>query len=218
MLSHRPPLLLALFASCLLHAFVFLALMDGGIFGTSGKISPSPFRPLTLRLSDLSRPLPEEATTVSQNSPLIHSLQAPVSTADPLARRRVDPKNGNEVEDEGEGGDAGSPAFLPYYYPASELDDPPRIVGEVDFDDAELASHPEGGSVVLRLLIDERGTVERVSIDETSVAPEITMAASAHFAAARARPGSLHGRAVKSTLLVEISYAPANIENRPGRD
>lgn len=211
----RPPLPIAILASCLLHALAFL-LAAGGLSGTAGKSSPPPLQPLTLRLSDLSGQPSENAATVSELSPLAHSLSAPISPVNPLVRHQVAQNGGQEGTDPA--GDAGSSSILPYYYPATDLDDPPRIVGEIDFDDSELAGHPEGGEVLLRLLIDERGTVERVLIDKASVTAELALAASARFASARVRPGSLNGRAVRSALQVEIRYAPASRESRPGRD
>lgn len=178
----RLPLPACLLASCLLHALV-LELLTGEAHSAPGSL-PGPPRPLAATLS--ARPLP---------APPPHD----------------DGKDGANVN----AGQAATPeagagrGTIPRYYPADDLDDPPGIVGEPDLPDSEIADYSGGGHVLLKLLIDETGGIDKAIILARTVPEEIAESGRRKFLSARASPGRLNGRPVKSALLIEMRYAPA---------
>ncbi|HUP07491.1 MAG TPA: TonB family protein [Caldimonas sp.] len=107
--------------------------------------------------------------------------------------------------------DAGPPARAPaaLYHLAGELDPPPRPL-----DDIEPVYPPEAGfqpgAVVLRLYIDESGTVERVDVLQANPPGLFENAARTAFAAARFSPGRIAGIAVKCQLTIEVEFTPIN--------
>jgi TonB family protein len=60
--------------------------------------------------------------------------------------------------------------------------------------------------VVLRLLINERGTVDEVTVVRAEPIGVFEKSALAAFRGARFSPGMRYGAAVKSQLLVEVQY------------
>lgn len=106
-------------------------------------------------------------------------------------------------------------AAISPYYPADDLDDPPGIVDEPDFADSEISSYSGGGQVLLKLLIDETGGIDKAMILARTVPEDIAEAGRRKFLSARANPGRLNGNPVKSALLIEISYAPITPPSLP---
>lgn len=98
----------------------------------------------------------------------------------------------------------------PTYYSAGELDAYPRPTSPLGFDYPERAAHGSiGGRLLVQLLIDEHGTVREVSVVEAEPAGYFEDAARSVLAAARFLPGMKDGRAVKSRLLLSVSFAAA---------
>jgi len=60
--------------------------------------------------------------------------------------------------------------------------------------------------VVLSLLIDERGEVDKVIVEAAEAPTELEHLASRAFAGARFNPGMRDGTAVKSRLRVEVTF------------
>ena len=86
-----------------------------------------------------------------------------------------------------------------------ELDRSPRPIGEV------MPVYPEAagsrsGSVVLRLVIDEHGVVERAEVVVARPAGLFEEAARAAFLAARFEPGLRAGRPVRSEMTIEVEF------------
>jgi len=93
----------------------------------------------------------------------------------------------------------------PKYVPAEELDERPLIrtpVHPVFPHDAPVAS----GRVVLKLLINEAGAVDRTVAVQADPPGVFEQAAVDAFAAARFTPGRKDGLAVKSALKVELNF------------
>jgi hypothetical protein len=93
----------------------------------------------------------------------------------------------------------------PKYVPAEELDERPLIrtpVHPVFPPDAPVAS----GRVVLKLLINEAGAVDRTVAVQADPPGVFEQAAVDAFAAARFTPGRKDGLAVKSALKVELNF------------
>jgi protein TonB len=95
----------------------------------------------------------------------------------------------------------------PIYYPPSELDVRPRLTTRVDPVYPRVAP-PDGGYLVLRLLIDEQGFVERTIIVLADPEGYFEEATTEAFAAARFAPGRRGGVAVKSQLWIEMKFRP----------
>jgi TonB family protein len=98
------------------------------------------------------------------------------------------------------------------YHLAGELDPAP-----VPLQDIEPEYPPEAGfqpgKVVLRLLIDESGHVDRVDVLRASPAGLFEDAARSAFGAARFSPGRIAGIAVKCQMTIEVEFTPINRGN-----
>lgn len=108
------------------------------------------------------------------------------------------------------GADAPQPLGLrasPVYYLPSQLDVRPRLTTRVDPPYPRLAP-PDGGYVVLRVLIGEDGAVERALVVVADPEGFFEEAAADAFAAARFSPGRRGGIAVKSQLWIELKFHP----------
>ena len=68
------------------------------------------------------------------------------------------------------------------------------------------AAPPGGGSAVIRVLIDERGKVERVIVLASEPVDKFGVAAAAAFADAQFSPGKRDGVAAKAQLKIEMKF------------
>jgi outer membrane biosynthesis protein TonB len=103
---------------------------------------------------------------------------------------------------------ADAPAVLrapdPTYYPARELDAYPQPARPLALD------RPAGaGSIRLLLLIDEHGVVNDVSLVEADAAGHLEETLRAALAATRFLPAQKDGRAVRSRIVLSVSFATA---------
>jgi periplasmic protein TonB len=104
------------------------------------------------------------------------------------------------------------PALLPpapEYRPRSALETSPKLINEITPvypDNDEL----QEGSVVLRLLIDEKGKVDDVAVVRSTPAILFDRSAVNAFQQAQFLPGKYLGIAVKSQLLIEVKFTPYN--------
>jgi TonB family protein len=99
------------------------------------------------------------------------------------------------------------PAVLPapHYYKGSELTVRPAPLGPIEPKPAVQAASA-AGKVVARILINESGAVDRVIIESAEPAGVFDESVVSAFGAARYRPGVLSGQAVKSQMLVEVTF------------
>lgn len=93
----------------------------------------------------------------------------------------------------------------PYYFKASELDEKPQVLADISSD---LASHlvgelPQSG--ILRLLINERGEIDKVVIDESGFSEANQHLVQDAFSKMKFHAGKIGGNPVKSELKIEIS-------------
>lgn len=93
----------------------------------------------------------------------------------------------------------------PRYYLASELQQQPAPLQPVEPENPAEAGSREG-LVQLRLLINERGSVDEITVVRAEPSGVYEKSALAAFANARFSPGVRFGAAVKSQLLVEVQY------------
>jgi protein TonB len=98
----------------------------------------------------------------------------------------------------------------PTYYSARELDAYPRPLASLSFDYPERAARQSlSRKLLVQLLIDEHGTVREVSVVEAQPADYFEDVALPVLAAARFSPALKNGRAVKSRVLLSVSFAAA---------
>lgn len=95
----------------------------------------------------------------------------------------------------------------PTWYPAKQLDVHPAALYPIKPDYPEKgAEQGVEGKVVLLLLIDEAGAVKEVTVMEANPEGIFEESALAAFSNARFAPAQKNGRAVKSRVLIRVSY------------
>lgn len=94
------------------------------------------------------------------------------------------------------------------YFLLSELEEPPRILQDIDPNPANISSYGQGGRVVLQLWIDEHGNVVDQELVETMLPTVFVENAMESFAQAKFIAGIKDGRPVKSTVKVVVNYDP----------
>jgi TonB family protein len=102
----------------------------------------------------------------------------------------------------------------PRYFHAHELDRRPQILSHVEPSFPALALVPTG-RVVLRLYLDEGGSVETVAAESADRTGAFEAAARDAFAAARFLPGIKGGVPVKAVVRVEVLFGSPHPENAP---
>jgi len=198
---HLPILRLsvALGASLALHAAVILAPTGAPAGSPVGR--PGAGSPLAARIVALPAPLsPAEHAPPAPPKPERPAVE-PVHTASP---RQTTPQSGPPQA-------ADAPALglpeAPRYYLQSELDVRARMQGHVD-PPYPATAPPDGGYVVLKLLISEEGHVERAVVVVAEPEGYFEQAATEAFAAARFFAGRRGGAAVKSQTFIELKFHP----------
>ncbi len=97
----------------------------------------------------------------------------------------------------------------PDYLLGARLDPGPRPLGDIEPVYPETAQLQEG-SVVIRLLINEHGTVDNVAVVRAFPKGLFEQAAIDAFSRATFSPGFVLGTPVKSQMTVEVHFAPIN--------
>ena len=93
------------------------------------------------------------------------------------------------------------------YYRLRELDVRPGITKNIEPEYPEAAAHRSlSGKVVIRLYIDEKGSVERVQTLRADPPGYFEQSAERAFRAAHFTPGMKGGHAVKTQMTIEVSY------------
>jgi TonB family protein len=100
----------------------------------------------------------------------------------------------------------------PRYFRAHELDRRPQILSHVEPHFPALALVPTG-RVVLRLYVDEEGSVETVAAESADRTGAFEAAAREACAAARFLPGIKGGVPVKSVVRLEVLFGSPHPEN-----
>jgi TonB family protein len=93
----------------------------------------------------------------------------------------------------------------PVYYKRSQLEARPYIVTKVE-PVFPFGGPPTGGKARIRLFINERGFVDRVTVVESAASAKFGEAAADAFRKAQFEPGKLKGAAVKSQVLIEVDF------------
>jgi hypothetical protein len=107
-----------------------------------------------------------------------------------------------------------APTAEPYYFELRELSQRPQLVSLVEVEAVTDVRPAQPGRLLARVLIGERGSVDRVLIDESDLPAPFEQAAIDAFLQARYTPGQVDGRPVRSQLRIEVSYegVPARSE------
>lgn len=97
------------------------------------------------------------------------------------------------------------------YLPAGAHEEPAAPLGDIDPDyPDDPALHALEGRVILLLLINERGAVDRVIVEDTGDLPSrFGESAAQAFLAARFRPARKSGVPVKSRVRIEVRFETA---------
>jgi len=105
----------------------------------------------------------------------------------------------------------------PRYYPARELDERPGILNHVE------PAYPEAalrrglsGLVVVRLYINEQGGVDRVETVRANPPGYFEQSAARAFRAARFTPGKKGKHAVRTQMVIEVSFEAPPPKPIPG--
>ena len=210
--AHGPAAAAALALSLALNALpLWLA------WGAGAGASPNPL-PL-LRGEVLSTRTIAIAAAAPAAEPVVRPADLPAEatvTEAPAARRVLEtppietpPLRSNPPEVAAQAAPAAlAPATTPLLR-SGELDRSPRPLGEISPHYPETAGS-RGGSVVLRLFIDEQGVVERAEVVRAEPAGLFEDAARTAFMAARFEPGLRAGRPVRSEMTVEVEFTAAD--------
>jgi TonB family protein len=180
---------------------------------------PFPVHGIEVRLAAadraVSRPEPEEVTPGPQRTERIPdevgAQPATVPAARELdARASVRPATSASPAPALETPRAVQRASDPVYYSARDLDVYPAPLAPLQFRyPAHLSGERASGEVLVRLLLDETGSVDEATVIAAQRAEPFDEYARAILAAARFSPGRRDGRAVKSQLTVRVSVEPA---------
>jgi protein TonB len=102
----------------------------------------------------------------------------------------------------------------PIYYPRAELQQSPAPIGEL-VPEFPAGAQVRRGRVRLRILIDERGYPDQVTVVRAEPEGVFDQSAIAAFGGVRYSPGIRNGIPVKSQLLLEVEYVDSS-NARPG--
>jgi TonB family protein len=97
---------------------------------------------------------------------------------------------------------------VPRYYEPRELTQRATILREIDMFLGELKDEPGSGKAIIRLWINENGTVDQAETESSALSEVFEHAVLAQFAAARFRPAERDGLPVKSLMRVEVEILP----------
>jgi len=101
----------------------------------------------------------------------------------------------------------------PTYYSAHDLDVYPQPVMPLDLDHLAGGDAAGTGRFRLDLLIDESGVVDKIALIEADPPGPLQEALRAALMATRFEPGQRGGRAVKSRVVLRVSFQPVREGN-----
>jgi len=100
------------------------------------------------------------------------------------------------------------------YLPRKRLTVPPRALREIEVPYPAKAARSEPISIRLALFINADGSVADARVLTPFIPPEFAYAARQTFLDAKFRPGEVHGVAVKSRMVIEVSFSANDDGNR----
>lgn len=149
---------------------------------------------------------------VAEPRPAAPSPQAPPPPASVTPPSQVQPAGAAEPEKKGKLPSIEIPLLEdPIFYPPQEVDVHPTALQSIQPPyPAEAERANTSGSVMLALLLDESGAVRDISVEESNPPGVFDQSALESFRHARFTPAWRHGRAVKSRVLIKVTYEPAD--------
>jgi TonB family protein len=197
--SAAPParrLALGLALSILVHVLVAIGVRPMA----SSPPAPVPFVPLMVEIAPLA-PVPEAKTRIASATPSEEAVPPPESAPPSVAaapRSQPAPVTGLDLQ-----------FAHDRYYTSREVDVRAEPVNEVDLVYPQPAYQQRiKGRVVLRLLINERGGLDDVSVLESEPRGFFEEAALTATRALVFSPARRHGRSVKSQKTIEVAFDP----------
>lgn len=203
---------LALAASAFIH-LLLAAVLVSGVPPRSGQ--PESVALITARIEPLPWSDAVHATAAdNEDIPRPRPVKQDIAVPDD-ARRKAAPKAAPKTASGMEQGAAQPPALpqLPdlTVYTARDLDSYPRPVFPLDVERlAERAAGLPPAGVRLELLIDEHGIVNDVAVAEPGLSNYLETQLRAVVAATRFVPARKDGRAVRSRVLLSVSFETKN--------
>ncbi|MEK6592769.1 MAG: energy transducer TonB [Pseudomonadota bacterium] len=182
----------------------------------SARLEPAaPSVPLTLsRTSSASVSAPAADNAVTRVVEDTAGRDLPGVPRSTVAEQSPGPPMAPEIPAAPASGPTLPPIPDPVYYPARQLDVYPALLEPIRLAYPEHALRGEvSGKVTVLLLIDDNGLVNEVSVVEAEPAGYFEEAARAAFSEIRFTPARKDGRAVKSRVLISVSYGAAQPQN-----
>lgn len=163
--------------------------------------------------------LPDAQLTVSIVQPEKQKLPPVAPSRQPASMQASRNSNAHSAMQNSTQGGVSSPqsmGFAGIYFATPELDVIPEIQRDIDLYPPELHNLMHGGGkVVLRLWIDESGSVAKVEPVNSELPAIFAEAAARAFMQAEFRPGRKNGLAVKSRVETVLFYPPTAQTNNP---
>jgi hypothetical protein len=100
----------------------------------------------------------------------------------------------------------------PAYLPISMLERPPQPLTELDTQFTQLEDEVVAGRMIFSLLIDERGHVDEVLVEYSSVGQAVISPVQARLHEMQFLPGMRAGISVKSRTRIEVNFSYAVIQ------
>lgn len=193
-------------ASALLHLTV-LAGLDRVVSGAAS--AP------VLRLTTMLRPAPSEPAPAPSRQDAPDTATETSASPAPPPVSPVSPAS--EVQVKTPPSDLARDAVVdllpgPRYYTPGELDQRPVAITPI-IPEYPGSAGPDGGYLVVRILIDDHGRTEKVLVLVADPEGQFEQAVEEAFSKGRFRPGMKGGIAVRSQIVAEIRFLP---EDRPG--
>jgi len=187
-------LLLALAASCLLHAAVIFMPYLGS------RSTPT--------YAAMQTQLTSQRTIVVK---LVAAEPSPIATAPPDNRieaespRTEAATKDTPVAEHAKGADL-LPFLAPAYYETDQLTKRPQPEFLAELETPETKIVVASGKMILRLLIDDQGAIAEVTVEKSDLPEIFSRTAIAAFKQSRFIPGELNGLRVGSVMHIEVSY------------
>ena len=204
-----PRLAIAMLASMALHLSAVL-----GFHGPSaGTLAMSSAPAMTVRMmtgeaSPVARqPVADERATAA--TPVVAAQSSTSTSPSPRAARLPAERAAAAVPAPTAPTDATGLPAAPAYRGLAGLDNAPAPLNDIEPEYPPSAGQQEG-TVVLRLLINEKGHVDNVAVVRAFPKGFFEAASIDAFAKAEFSPGSFLGVPVKSQMMVEVHFTPIN--------
>jgi len=192
LLGMRPHQVIAVAVAAAVHCGAYLAVSNQDITPPP-HLSHSP-PVVTIELNAPKQSADEVGTTLSD------SLQAAIDQLTQDMERSASPIAAPEPLQQ--------PPAGPYYYRVSELTNAPLVLRDVREIQPLKLTGEKPQKVILRLLINEKGEIDQVLVQDSELSQEATTVLADKFSLMRFEPGKIDGAPVRSQITIEVDAAP----------